>query len=66
MQIGSKSNTYLKQIQSRAKMHEYHVAEKDYVQIEEKAQWIIILGVCRSIYPRSIIVRWTSTARKMW
>ena len=24
------------------------------------------LGVCRSIYPRSIIVRWTSTARKMW
>ena len=23
------------------------------------------LGVCRSIYPRSIIVRWTSTAWKM-
>lgn len=45
MQIGSKSNTYLKQIQSRAKMHEYHVAEKDYVQIEEKAQWIIISAI---------------------
>lgn len=45
MQIGSKSNTYLKQIQSRAKMHEYHVTEKDYVQIEEKAQWIIISAI---------------------
>lgn len=26
---------------------------------------IIGLGVCGSIYPRSIIVRWTSIARKM-